>query len=43
MQKLIVRNGCMFECAWDPPTLASTSGAIAWRLPAGPYREEKFY
>ena len=41
MQKLRVRNGCMFRCAWDPPTFPSVFGAIAWRFPAGRVKERE--
>src|SRR5579864_8224272 len=32
MQKLRVRNGCMFRCAWLPPTLARVAGSNDVRL-----------
>src|SRR5215469_9635318 len=32
MQKVNVRNGCMFGCAWLPPTLARAWGAMAPRF-----------
>ena len=32
MQKFRVRNGCMFRCAWLPPTFVTLVGASAVRL-----------
>src|SRR5579864_3832480 len=32
MQRLRVRNGCMFRCAWLPPTLARVDGSNEVRL-----------
>jgi hypothetical protein len=34
MQKLRVKNGCMFRCAWLPPVFAIELGDIAIKFVA---------
>jgi hypothetical protein len=38
MQKVSVKYGCVFWCAWLLPTLAMACGAIVLRFDAPPYR-----
>src|ERR1041385_5603996 len=38
MQKVSVRNGCIFRCAWLPPTLVTIVGLRDVKFVAGAYR-----